>query len=125
MYQFEKNHFNRFICIIISSTAKSQSNERLVTIDTRTSTASSTDIVNSSMVTNSQASVVTKDAFKLEKVTPSSNDEEDSFDSMHLMLEEHLRPVPPKPNNRLSKEIFEEHKHLAKEYLKVTPEKKN
>lgn len=52
----------------------------------------------------------------------SNTDEEDSqstFDLMHLMLEPHLRPVSPEPNDQTSKEIFEEHKRLAKEYLKV------
>lgn len=60
---------------------------------------------------------MTKELEKIIRAT--NNDEDESYDSMHLMLEEHLRPIPPKTNNRLSKEIFEEHKHLAKEYLKV------
>lgn len=42
-----------------------------------------------------------------------------TYDLMHLMLEPHLRPVSPEPNDQTSKEIFEEHKRLAKEYFKV------
>lgn len=50
------------------------------------------------------------------------SDEEDNqstYDLMHLMLEPHLRPVSPEPNNQTSKEIFDDHKRLAKEYFKV------
>lgn len=55
-------------------------------------------------------------------------DEEDNqstFDLMHLMLEPHLRPVSPEPNDQMSKEIFEEHKKLAKEYFKVNNNRVN
>lgn len=59
----------------------------------------------------------------------SVTDEEDNqstFDIMHLMLEPHLRPVSPDPDDQTSNEIFEEHKRLAKEYFKVnTNTKKN
>lgn len=49
-------------------------------------------------------------------------DEEDNqstYDLMHLMLEPHLRPVSPEPNDQVSNEMFEQHKRLAKEYFKV------
>lgn len=44
---------------------------------------------------------------------------DDDLDSMHIMLEPHLRPVPPDQNSELSKQIFEQHKQLANAYLKV------
>lgn len=111
--------------IFLFQTANSQGNERLTTTETRTSTVSSLGGVNSSnTVTNS--STVTREAFKTEKITTTTStapkeetDEEDSFDSMHLMLEPHLRPVPPSPNSPFSIEVYEMHKKLAKEYLKV------
>lgn len=37
-----------------------------------------------------------------------------------MMLEPHLRPISPDLNDEESKRIFEEHKQLAQEYLKVT-----
>lgn len=42
------------------------------------------------------------------------------LDSMHMMLDPHLRPISPDLNNEESKRIFEEHKQLAQEYLKVS-----
>lgn len=47
------------------------------------------------------------------------NISDDDENLMYLMLEPHLRPVTPEPNNYVSRTIFEEHKKLAKEYLKV------
>jgi len=44
------------------------------------------------------------------------------LDSIHLLLEPHLRPATPDPNNSVSQNIFKEHKELAKEYLKVQTE---
>lgn len=41
------------------------------------------------------------------------------LDSMHLMLEPHLRPATPDPNSPISMQIFDEHNKLAQEYLKV------
>lgn len=38
---------------------------------------------------------------------------------MHQWLDPHLRPVTPDPNNQKSKQIFDEHKNIANEYLKV------
>lgn len=46
-------------------------------------------------------------------------DNQSTYDLMHLMLEPHLRPVSPQPNDQTSNQIFEEHKKLAKEYFKV------
>lgn len=40
------------------------------------------------------------------------------LESLNLMLEPHLRPATP-TNSRLSQNIFNEHKSLAQEYLKV------
>uniref|UniRef100_A0A7G3AK56 Mitogen-activated protein kinase kinase kinase 7 n=1 Tax=Lutzomyia longipalpis TaxID=7200 RepID=A0A7G3AK56_LUTLO len=45
-----------------------------------------------------------------------------NLDSMHLMLEPHLRPATPDPENDLSMQIFEEHKQLAQNYLKLQTE---
>lgn len=40
--------------------------------------------------------------------------------TLHMMLEPHLRPISPDLNDEESKRIFDEHKQLAQEYLKVT-----
>lgn len=48
-----------------------------------------------------------------------NDDDDDDLASVHLMLEPHLRPAPPDLNSDLSKQVFDEHKQLAKEYLKV------
>ncbi|XP_059616737.1 mitogen-activated protein kinase kinase kinase 7 [Phlebotomus argentipes] len=45
-----------------------------------------------------------------------------NLESMHLMLEPHLRPATPDPENELSMQIFEEHKQLAQDYLKLQTE---
>ncbi|CAH0588973.1 unnamed protein product [Chrysodeixis includens] len=45
-----------------------------------------------------------------------------ALDSMHMMLDPHLRPISPDLNNEESKRIFEEHKQLAQEYLKIQTE---
>lgn len=76
-------------------------------------------------MTNS--STVTREAFKAEKITTTTSttpkEEAEEEDSLHQMLEPHLRPVPPSPNSQYSKKIFEDHKQLAKRYLKVnTPQ---
>lgn len=41
------------------------------------------------------------------------------LETMHLMLEPNMRPVTPDPSSRISLEIFNEHKSLAQEFLKV------
>ncbi|XP_063626070.1 mitogen-activated protein kinase kinase kinase 7-like [Cydia splendana] len=45
-----------------------------------------------------------------------------ALDSMHMMLDPHLRPISPDLNNEESKRIFDEHKQLAQEYLKIQTE---
>jgi hypothetical protein len=42
------------------------------------------------------------------------------LESLNLMLEPHLRPISPEPSVQLSQEIFNQHKELAQEYLKVS-----
>ncbi|XP_041982003.1 mitogen-activated protein kinase kinase kinase 7 [Aricia agestis] len=44
------------------------------------------------------------------------------LDSMHMMLDPHLRPISPDLTNDESKRIFDEHKQLAQEYLKIQTE---
>lgn len=39
---------------------------------------------------------------------------------MYMFLDPNLRPLTPDLNNPESRQIFEEHKQLAEEYLKVT-----
>lgn len=52
------------------------------------------------------------------------NDSDSSldYDSMHLMLDPHLRPATPKANLGISQRVYNEHKHMAQEYLKVQTE---
>lgn len=45
-----------------------------------------------------------------------------ALDSMHMMLDPHLRPISPDLSNEESKRIFEKHKQLAQEYLKIQTE---
>ncbi|XP_013189819.2 mitogen-activated protein kinase kinase kinase 7 isoform X1 [Amyelois transitella] len=45
-----------------------------------------------------------------------------ALDSMHLMLDPHLRPISPDPTSEESKRIYEEHKQMAPEYLRVQTE---
>lgn len=45
-----------------------------------------------------------------------------ALDAMHMMLDPHLRPISPDLSNDESKRIFEEHKQLAQEYLKIQTE---
>ncbi|XP_075228054.1 mitogen-activated protein kinase kinase kinase 7-like isoform X2 [Lycorma delicatula] len=65
----------------------------------------------------------------LDKVlTPSPAEKEKSesvpeeLDNIYLMLDSQYHPVPPDTSCQQSMEIFEEHKHLAEEYLKVQTE---
>lgn len=41
---------------------------------------------------------------------------------MHLMLDPHLRPATPDANSVISQRIYNEHKQMAQEYLKVQTE---
>jgi len=45
-----------------------------------------------------------------------------NLDNMYLLLDSHLRPATPDPNDPASLGLFEEHKQLAQEYLKVQTE---
>lgn len=124
-------------------TANSQTNERLSTTESKSnaiaSTSSSTqtlttsnilNTINTTNLTKNQSKVSTKenseannDEQQQQNARASGDagivDDDDDLASVHLMLEPHLRPAPPDPNSDLSKEIFDEHKQLAKEYLKV------
>lgn len=44
----------------------------------------------------------------------------DDLETMIKSLDKHLQPVPPIQKNQQSQQIFEEHKELAKDYLKVS-----
>ncbi|KAL4711502.1 hypothetical protein ACJJTC_000518 [Scirpophaga incertulas] len=57
-----------------------------------------------------------------EGAAPPPGEPDPALDSMHLMLDPHLRPISPDPNSEESKRIYEEHKQLAPEYLKVQTE---
>ncbi|KAG4079104.1 hypothetical protein HA402_001075 [Bradysia odoriphaga] len=53
---------------------------------------------------------------------PSDTDVSIDLESIHLLLEPHLRPTTPDPNNSASQKIFKEHNELAKEYLRIHSE---
>lgn len=61
-----------------------------------------------------------------EAVTNDFSDDDDGvdYDTIRIVLDPELRPSTPEPNNFLSKNIFEEHNKLAKEYLRVNITKK-
>lgn len=50
----------------------------------------------------------------------SSNQGNDPGLDMYMFLDPQLRPVTPDMNDEQSRQIFEEHKQLAEEYLKVS-----
>lgn len=124
-----------------SFTANSQSNERLSTTESKSNAIASTsnstqtltttsNILNTTNHTKNTSSVPTKEESETgsdeqqqqqqqQKTTTDTDDDDDDLASVHLMLEPHLRPAPPDLNSDLSKQIFDEHKQLAKEYLKV------
>lgn len=122
------------LSLLFLITANNQSNERLLASDSRSNTVASTSsnartlISNVRNTTNStfkHSSKAARDSFDAKEQTKSENsggvdEDDDDLDSVHLMLEPHLRPAPPDPRSDLSKQIFEEHKQLAKEYLKVS-----
>ncbi|XP_031629382.1 mitogen-activated protein kinase kinase kinase 7 isoform X2 [Contarinia nasturtii] len=118
-------------------TPNSQSNERLPSTETRsTAIASSSNnartllgnVLNTTNPTTYKNSpktttTTTRDNFDESNEANGGADNDDlSSDQLHLMLEPHLRPKPPDPNSDLSKEIYEEHNQLAKEYLKIHTE---
>ncbi|XP_045775097.1 mitogen-activated protein kinase kinase kinase 7-like [Maniola jurtina] len=57
-----------------------------------------------------------------EGAAPPPAEPDPDLDSMHMMLDPHLRPISPDLTNEESKRIFEEHKQLAQEYLKIQTE---
>lgn len=110
-------------------TANNQTNDRLAANESRSSAiASSSNArtlignVNSTNQTTFRSATkpTTFDGSNEQKQTESNGGvDDDDLASVHLMLEPHLRPAPPDPKSDLSKQIFDEHKQLAKEYLKV------
>lgn len=52
-------------------------------------------------------------------VPDSSSHQESDLDNMYLLLEPHLRPATPDLNDPKSRKLFEEHKQLAQDFLKV------
>lgn len=136
-YLTRKNQFY-FISIFLKGyffqfTANSQSNERQTANETRSSAIASSsnstrtiigNVLNASNPTSFKTTPKTSsDHFdgNCEQTNMGANGDVDDDDlaSVHLMLEPHLRPVPPDPKSDLSKKIFSEHKQLAKDYLKV------
>ncbi|XP_072944597.1 mitogen-activated protein kinase kinase kinase 7-like [Epargyreus clarus] len=57
-----------------------------------------------------------------EGAAPPPSEPDPDLDSMHMMLDPHLRPISPDLANDESKRIFDEHKQLAQEYLKIQTE---
>lgn len=51
--------------------------------------------------------------------------EDQDIDNMYMFLDPSLQPVRPDPNEPESRQIYEEHKQLADEYLKVDTMSKN
>uniref|UniRef100_A0A1A9WCA9 Uncharacterized protein n=1 Tax=Glossina brevipalpis TaxID=37001 RepID=A0A1A9WCA9_9MUSC len=51
--------------------------------------------------------------------TQLDEDDDDDDDQWHEMLEKELQPEQPIADNTESQEIYKDHRHLAKEYLRV------
>lgn len=131
----------RYCWIVYSN---SQTNERLSTTESKTNAIASTSNSSHTLTTSNSLNTTnfTKNSSNpsTKENAEASNDDEqreqqktkagaedssvddDDLASVHLMLEPHLRPAPPDPNSDLSKQIFDEHKQLAKEYLKIHTE---
>lgn len=111
-----------FFLLLLFLSANNQTNERLAATESRSnaiSGSSSTFFNNQNALNTGNPTIFSRRDGTFEYATNFRNDEND-LDSMHLMLEPHLRPPQPDPNSDISKQIFEEHKKLANEYLKVT-----
>lgn len=109
--------FAFFLLVLLFISANNQSNERLTATESRSNAISGSS---STFYNNTgNPTIFSKRDTSFEHATNFRNDNND-LDSMHLMLEPHLRPPQPDPNSDISKQIFEEHKKLANEYLKVT-----
>lgn len=52
-------------------------------------------------------------------VPDSASHAESDLDSMYLLLDPHLRPATPDMDDPKSVALFEEHKQLAQDFLKV------
>lgn len=116
--------------------ANSQSNETLTATESRSTVIPSTPTNSRNLTGNILSSINTTNFKKPPKTPKESNNErendeqetddekstidDDDLASVHLMLEPHLRPPAPDQNSDLSKQIFDEHRQLAKEYLKVS-----
>lgn len=138
-YLFRTNIFDKGLFFKIA--ANGQTNERLSATEsisnaiassssnTRTLTGNILNTINQTNLKNSTKIAAENYDGDKEQLTaeagaagglPETNIDDDDLASVHLMLEPHLRPPPPDPKSDLSKEIFDEHKQLAKEYLKVS-----
>lgn len=71
--------------------------------------------------TSTKHSVVSAESGHDSTQTGDINKEDTGLDlnTMNMMLEPQLRPIPPDPTNPESVEIFNEHKKTAQEYLQV------
>ena len=59
---------------------------------------------------------------KIKNSVPSNSTTDKDLDNVYRLLDADLRPLTPDQTCERSKEIFEEHKQLAQEYLKVQTE---
>lgn len=109
--------------------AQNQSNERLIATESRSNTIASTsnnarsligNVLNTSNSTFRHSSKAPLDDFDGNETAKAEPNNDVDDDDLALMLEPNLRPPPPDLRSDLSKQIFEEHKQLAKEYLKVS-----
>lgn len=107
--------------LLLFISANNQTNERLTATESRSNaiSGSSSTFYNNQNAYTGNPTIFSRQDAAFEYASNFKNDEND-LDSMHLMLEPHLRPPQPDPNSDISKQIFEEHKKLANEYLKVT-----
>lgn len=118
-----ENFVFHFFSLLLFILANNQSNERPTAADSRLNATSGSSSAfynnNQNALNTGNPTIFSRRDANYEYASNFRNDDND-LDSMHLMLEPHLRPPQPDPNSEISKQIFEEHKKLAKEYLKVT-----
>lgn len=69
---------------------------------------------------NGESNISSTNPFRQELLRGDENDSSLDLETMHLMLEPNMRPVTPDPSSLISLEIFNEHKQLAQEFLKVS-----
>lgn len=99
--------------------ANNQSNERLTTTETRSNAITSSSGALPSALSTANPTIFSRRETSYARTEQNREIDDDNLSSLHLMLEPHLRPAEPDPNSEFSKQIFEDHKRLAKEYLKV------